>query len=107
MKEKEIAELRLIALRPYLVSWAQGKDFIEREAEIRKMASSDKANNNWPVQMWHGAFKDPTVAWERGEETLHKHILQNTLKPEKKMLFTFTRTNLVTLWKQFGGAWRV
>ena len=51
MKEKEIAELRLIALRPYLVSWTQGKDFIEREAEIRKMASSDKANNNWPVQM--------------------------------------------------------
>ena len=63
MKEKEIAELRLIALRPYLVSWAQRKDFIEREAEVGKVASSDRA------------FKGPTVAWEGGEETLRKHIL--------------------------------
>ena len=51
IEEKEIAELRLIALRPYLVSWAQGKDFIEREAEVRKVASSDRANNSWPVQI--------------------------------------------------------
>lgn len=89
LKEKEIAELGLIALRPYLVSWAQGKDFIEREAEVRKMASNDRANDSWPVHMWRGAFKDPTVAWERGEETLRKHILQTNSSQRKKCFYIY------------------